>query len=101
MPFPDLTEPETAFPCYTMPNIHPSRVVHLDNIYMQHLDLEQLVERVRFAAVGAASTMLRDNPDMDVGYLVVDLPCTFFMLRTPTYGISGLCTVKHGGRCIC
>ena len=44
--------------------------------------MAELVERVRAAVVAMAAQLLRKEPDTPVVYLVVDLPCTFFMLRT-------------------
>ena len=44
--------------------------------------MAELVDRVRAAAVARAAQLLRTEPDIPVDYLVVDLPCTFFMLRT-------------------
>ena len=49
---------------------------------LQNLDMAELVERVRAAVVARAAQLLRKEPDAPVDYLVVDLPCTFFMLRT-------------------
>lgn len=40
------------------------------------------MERVRAAVVARAAQLLRREPDTPVEYLVVDMPCTFFMLRT-------------------
>lgn len=48
----------------------------------QNLDMVELVERVRAAVVATAAQLLLKEPDTPVDYLVVDLPCTFFMLRT-------------------
>ncbi len=48
----------------------------------QNLDMAELVERVRAAVVARAAQLLRKEPDTPVYYMVVDLPCTFFMLRT-------------------
>ena len=49
---------------------------------LQNLDMAELVERVRTAVVARAAQLLRKDPDAPVDYLTVDLPCTFFMLRT-------------------
>jgi hypothetical protein len=43
--------------------------------------MAELVERVRGAAVAHAAALRRAEPGAAVDYLVVDLPCTFFMLR--------------------
>ena len=51
-------------------------------VLLQSLDMAELVERVRTAVVARAAQLLRKEPDAPVDYLVVDLPCTFFMLRT-------------------
>ena len=154
LPFPDLTEPATAFSLYVQQGIDPARIIRVENVYLQarttplclsglhestaealilsqkwqarmqvappapcppclqplrlhhsckrkinmvssqrldlnrmcaplqNLDMAELVERVRAAVVARAAQLLRKEPDAPVDYLVVDLPCTFFMLRT-------------------
>ena len=51
---------------------------------MQNLELGQLAERVRTAVVAHAQSLMRQqgNPDAHPPYIVLDLPCTFFMLAT-------------------
>ncbi len=44
--------------------------------------MAELVERVRAAVMARAAQLLRKDPNNPVDYLVVDLPCTFYMLRT-------------------
>jgi hypothetical protein len=49
---------------------------------MQNLDMPELIEKARQAVIGHAGKLLRQNPDKDVEYLVLDLPCTFYMMRS-------------------
>ena len=51
--------------------------------------MAELVERVRAAVMARAAQLLRKDPNNPVDYLVVDLPCTFYMLRT----IGCLCSL--------
>lgn len=49
---------------------------------LQNLDMPELVEKVRQAVVGHAAKLLKEDPDRDLDVLVLDLPCTFYMLRS-------------------
>lgn len=51
-------------------------------LVLQNLDMPELVEKARQAVVGHAAKLLKENPDRDLEYLVLDLPCTFYMLRS-------------------
>ncbi len=46
----------------------------------QHDHINTQVERARAAVVGHAETLRRLDPTLAVNYVVLDLPCTFFML---------------------
>ena len=81
-PFPDLTQPEVAFPLYPHPEIDPRLVTHLDNVYLQNLDMPELIEKARVAVIGHATALLKAEPQRSIDYVVLDLPCTFFMLRS-------------------
>lgn len=35
LPFPDLTEPATAFPLYVQQGIDPARIIRVENVYLQ------------------------------------------------------------------
>ena len=48
------------------------------------MDMPELIERARRAVMDLASQRLREDHDADVSYVALDLPCTFFMLRTAT-----------------
>ena len=87
-PFPDLTQPEVAFPLYPHPEIDPRLVTHLDNVYLQNLDMPELIEKARVAVIGHATALLKAEPQRNVDYVVLDLPCTFFMLRSLRWGLS-------------
>eukprot|EP00887_Chlorella_sp_A99_P002549 scaffold6.g2549.t1 len=81
-PFPDLTQPDVAFPMYPQGGIDPSLVTRLEGVYLKDLDMSELMEMSRAAVVGLASSVLKDDPGADLQYLVLDLPCSFFMLRS-------------------
>ena len=81
-PFPDLTQPEVAFPLFHQADIDPTMVTHMEDIYLRNLDMPELIEKARLAVVGHASKLLQADPDREISYIVLDLPCTFFMLRS-------------------
>ena len=71
----------------------PSTVAKVSDVYQRNLDMAALVEKVRAAAVGKAVALRRAQlakasaadsssslPPLPL--ITVDLPCTFFMLRT-------------------
>ena len=35
LPFPDLTQPATAFPLYVQQGIDPARIIRVENVYLQ------------------------------------------------------------------
>lgn len=51
-------------------------------MYLRNLDLADLMERARMAVVGQATSILRDDPAADLQYVVLDMPCSFFSLRS-------------------
>ena len=51
-------------------------------IYLKNLDILELVEKARSSVMGLASQLLREDHDLDLSYIALDLPCTFFMLRS-------------------
>ena len=85
-PFPDLTQPEVAFPLFHQADIDPTMVTHMEDIYLRNLDMPELIEKARLAVVGHASKLLQADPDREISYIVLDLPCTFFMLRSLRWG---------------
>ena len=87
-PFPDLTQPEVAFPLFHQADIDPTMVTHMEDIYLRNLDMPELIEKARLAVVGHASKLLQADPDREISYIVLDLPCTFFMLRSLRWGHS-------------
>jgi hypothetical protein len=54
----------------------------MEDIYLKDLDLNELMERARSTVVGQARGILRDDPGADLQYVVLDLPCSFFALRS-------------------
>jgi hypothetical protein len=75
----------------------PSTVANVSDVYLRNLDMAALVEKVRAAAVGKAVALQRAQlaaaatasaagspppPLPPLPLITVDLPCTFFMLRT-------------------
>ena len=51
-------------------------------VYLKNLDMPELIEKARSAVIGHASKLLREDHGLDVSYIVLELPCTFFMLRS-------------------
>ena len=84
-PFPDLTEPDNAFVPYLPEGISEAHVARMGGVYAQHLEMSDLVERARRAVVGRAEALLAAEPSSAVDRIVLDLPCTFFMLRCTRY----------------
>lgn len=64
------------------PHLPHPRVLSLEDVYLKDLDMGELVEMSRAAVVGLASSILKEDPGADLRYLVLDLPCSFFMLRS-------------------
>ncbi|EFN51509.1 hypothetical protein CHLNCDRAFT_140196 [Chlorella variabilis] len=54
----------------------------MEGVYLRNLDLADLMERARMAVVGQATSILRDDPAADLQYVVLDMPCSFFSLRS-------------------
>ena len=52
--------------------------------------MPELIEKARSAVIGHASKLLREDHGLDVSYVVLELPCTFFMLRSLRWGRSGI-----------
>jgi len=51
-------------------------------VYLKNLDMPELIEKARSAVIGHASKLLREDHGLDVSYIALELPCTFFMLRS-------------------
>ncbi|KAL4423672.1 hypothetical protein ABPG75_000973 [Micractinium tetrahymenae] len=90
-PFPDLTQPGAAFPQYPLGSLDPNLVVRMEGVYLKNLELSELMERARAAVVGQATSILKDDPEADLQYIVLDMPCSFFSLRS----ISNLAVVTE------
>ncbi len=50
LPFPDLTAPEVAYPAYAQPGVDPATIAHMSGVYLENLDMPELIEKVSFAA---------------------------------------------------
>lgn len=50
--------------------------------WLQTLDLEVLLRKAHAAVSKHAQSLYREDPDIVIKYIVLDLPCTFFMIRT-------------------
>lgn len=81
-PFPDLTQPESAFPRYPLGGLDPYLITSLPGVYLQNLPLGELMERARLAVLGHATAIRRHDPLASLPYIVLDLPCSFFALQT-------------------
>ena len=71
----------------------PCAAARLPGVYLRSSDLPDLMELARAAVVGQASNILRDDPAADVQYIVLDLPCSFFSLRSLRW--ERLCCGEH------
>ena len=73
----------------------------MEDIYLKDLDLSELMDRARSAVVGQARGILRDDPGADLQYVVLDLPCSFFALRSLRCGAAPCavlcCAALHCG----
>ena len=85
LPFPDLTQPELAYPMYPHPEIDPELIARIDDVYLRNLDMPELIEKARIAVISHAGKLLREDPSRNIDYIVLDMPCTFFMLRSLRY----------------
>lgn len=82
LPFPDLTQPTTAYVPYAS-NLAPEDcVARLDGVYAGTYDLNDLINLARHAVVEAAEKLESQTPGRRIDTMVLELPCTFFMLRT-------------------
>ena len=43
LPFPDLTQPELAYPMYPQPEIDPELIARIDDVYLRNLDMPELI----------------------------------------------------------
>ena len=82
---PDLSRAEKAFPLFIQQDYEAKYITQLDGVYQQSLSLEELIDRARRAAVEHAEYLMHLEAGLTVGYVVLDLPCTFFMLQTTRY----------------
>ena len=57
-------------------------VCRLEGVYLKNLDMSELIDRARAAVIDHAAKLLRASPGMDVKYIVLDMPCSFFSLRS-------------------
>lgn len=81
-PFPDLTQPEVAFPEHPFSAIDSKFSTRMGDVYLGILDMEDLLERARQAVISKAEELAGEQGSQYVGSIVLDLPCTFFMLRS-------------------
>ena len=82
LPFPDLTQPELAYPMYPQPEIDAKLIARIDDVYLRNLDMPELIEKARLAVIGHAAKLLKQDPGRTIDYIVLDMPCTFVMLRS-------------------
>lgn len=81
-PFPDLTQPEVAFPMYDQQDVDSNLVTRMEDVYLKNLDMAELIEKARHAVMSRAADVLQEDPSYDLRYIVLDLPCSFYSLRT-------------------
>ena len=70
---------------YPHPEINPELIAKIDDVYLRNLDMPELIEKARIAVIGHAGKLLREDPGRTLDYIVLDMPCTFFMLRSLRY----------------
>ena len=91
LPFPDLTQPELAYPMYPQPEVDAELIARIDDVYLRNLDMPELIEKARIAVIGHAAKLLKADPARTIDYIVLDMPCTFFMLRSLRYVLPPSC----------
>lgn len=75
--------PAAAFQLAPPPSgLDPRAVVHVDGLYMAGMDLPQLVGAVRAAVERHLEAAAAAWPGLQLDELLLELPCTFFALRT-------------------
>lgn len=57
-------------------------------MYLRNLDMPELIEKARIAVIGHAAKLLKQDPGRTIDYIVLDMPCTFFMLRSLRYAAT-------------
>ena len=65
-------------------------------MYLKNLDMPELIEKARSAVIGHASKLLLLDHGLDVSYIVLELPCTFFMLRSLRWAAAATCCSVYG-----
>lgn len=87
LPFPDLTQPELAYPLYPHPEVDPELIARIEDVYLRNLDMPELIEKARIAVITHAGKLLQADPARKLEYIVLDMPCTFFMLRSLRFAV--------------
>lgn len=83
LPFPDLMYPAGAFQLTpSPPGFDPRGVIRVESVYQAGLDLPQLVGVVRAAVERHLARTAAAFPSLQLDQLLLELPCTFFSLRT-------------------
>lgn len=82
LPFPDLMFPAAAFQLTAVPGVDPRAVVRVGGLYQAGMDLPHLVAHVRATAEAHVRRVAEAYPGLQLGELLLDLPCTFFSLNT-------------------
>lgn len=54
----------------------------MEDVYLKNLDMAELIEKARHAVMSRAADVLQEDPSYDLRYIVLDLPCSFYSLRT-------------------
>lgn len=54
----------------------------MEDVYLKNLDMAELIEKARHAVMDRASAVLQADPSYDLHYVVLDMPCSFYSLRT-------------------
>lgn len=72
----------SMYPRYGQQDASSDTVVRMDDVYFMNYDMSELVEHARATVVNKAATLLKADPSRTLDRMTLDLPCTFFSLRT-------------------
>ena len=61
----------------------------MEDVYLKNLDMAELIEKARGAVMARAAAVLSADPSYDLHYIVLDMPCSFYSLRTLRCGRAG------------
>ena len=100
-PFPDLMHAAGAFQLTPLPpGVDWRGVVRVSGLYGAGLELPHLVQRVTAEVERHLGRMGTAFPGLQLDELLLDLPCTFFSLKTAGCAAAAACRAA-GSACSC